>query len=70
MNDANRDEVTTWSEDQDGDHPAGEMALSRKARAGARARALAGLTMAVGAYAAVAVSEGTMTTVSAPGLPL
>ena len=33
-------------------------------------RALAGLTMAVGAYAAVAVGESTMTTVSAPGLPL
>ncbi|MEU4442925.1 hypothetical protein AB0K14_27800 [Actinosynnema sp. NPDC050801] len=70
MIDANHDEVTTWREDQDGDHPAGEMALSRKAKAGARARALAGLTMAVGAYAAVAVSESTMTTVSAPGLPL
>ncbi|MFE9749620.1 hypothetical protein ACFYOT_32315 [Saccharothrix saharensis] len=70
MNDANRDEVTTWSADQDGDHPAGEMALSRRAKAGARARALAGLTLAVGAYAAVTVSEGTMTTVSAPGLPL
>ncbi|NUT49577.1 MAG: hypothetical protein HOV94_20055 [Saccharothrix sp.] len=70
MNDANRDEVTTWSEHQDGDHPAGEMALSRKTKAGARARALAGLTMAVGAYAVVAVSESTMTTVSAPGVTL
>ncbi|MFE2751084.1 hypothetical protein ACFXGA_03660 [Actinosynnema sp. NPDC059335] len=70
MNDANRDEVTTWSEARDGDHPAGEMALSRRTKAGARARALAGLTLAVGAYAAVAVSESSMTTVSAPGLTL
>lgn len=70
MNDANRDEATTWSAAQDGDHPAGEMALSRRTKAGARARALAGLTLAVGAYAAVAVSESSMTTVSAPGLTL
>jgi hypothetical protein len=70
MNDANRDEATTWSEGQDGDHPAGEMALSRRAKAGARARALAGLTLAVGAYAAVAVNETAFTTVSAPGLSL
>ena len=70
MKDANHADATTWSEDQDGEHPAGEMALSRKAKAGARARALAGLTLAVGAYAAVAVGESTMTTVSAPGLPL
>ncbi|MFD1152615.1 hypothetical protein [Saccharothrix hoggarensis] len=67
MNDANHDAVTTWHEDQDGDHPAGEMALSRKTKTGARARALAGLTLAVGAYAAVA-ADLSHPTVSAPGL--
>ncbi|WP_367137525.1 hypothetical protein [Saccharothrix sp. HUAS TT1] len=60
-------EVTTWDEDQDGDHPAGEMALSRTTRTGARARALAGLTLAVGAYAVVAANANSIT-VSAPGL--
>jgi hypothetical protein len=68
MSNANHDEVTTWDEDQDGDHPAGEMALSRKTRTGARARALAGLTLAVGAYAVVA-ANATSITVSAPALP-
>jgi hypothetical protein len=68
MSDADHDEVTTWSEDQDGDHPAGEMALSRKTRTGARARALAGLTLAVGAYAVVAAGLADSTSVSAPGL--
>jgi hypothetical protein len=66
MNDASHDEVTTWSEDQDGDHPAGEMALSRKTKTGARARALAGLTLAVGAYAVVAAGLADSTSVSAP----
>lgn len=64
MNDADHDEVTTWSEDQDGDHPAGEMALSRKTKTGARARALAGLTLAVGAYAVVAAGIADSTSVS------
>ncbi|WP_433262811.1 hypothetical protein ACQPZF_30510 [Actinosynnema sp. CS-041913] len=66
MSDANRDEVTTWRDDQDGDHPAGEMALSRKSKTGARARALAGLTLAVGAYAVVAAGLADSTSVSAP----
>jgi hypothetical protein len=66
MSDANHDEVTTWSQDQDGDHPAGEMALSRKTKTGARARALAGLTLAVGAYAVVAAGLADSTSVSAP----
>ncbi|MBB5959203.1 hypothetical protein FHS29_005823 [Saccharothrix tamanrassetensis] len=66
MSNANRDEVGTWPDDQDGDHPAGEMALSRKSRTGARARALAGLTLAVGAYAVVAAGLADSTSVSAP----
>ena len=68
MSNATPAEVTTWSEDQDGDHPAGEMALTRKTKSGARARALAGLTLAVGAYAVVAAAAGSQT-VSAPGMP-
>ncbi|NUT94320.1 MAG: hypothetical protein HOY78_20090 [Saccharothrix sp.] len=66
MSDANHDEVPTWRDDQDGDHPAGEMALTRKNKTGARARALAGLTLAVGAYAVVAASLADSTSVSAP----
>ncbi|RKT56486.1 hypothetical protein [Saccharothrix australiensis] len=66
MIDADRDEVATWHDDQDGDHPAGEMALHRKSRAGARARALAGLTLAVGAYAVVTAGLANSTSVSAP----
>lgn len=65
MSNANHDEAPTWDEAQDGEHPAGEMALSRKTRVGARARALAGLTLAVGAYAAVGAATCTVT-VSAP----
>ncbi|QFZ22187.1 hypothetical protein [Saccharothrix syringae] len=65
MSNADHAEVTTWDEARDGDHPAGEMALSRRTRAGARARALAGMTMAVGAYAVVTASTGSWT-VSAP----
>ncbi|GAA1350091.1 hypothetical protein [Saccharothrix algeriensis] len=68
MSNANRDEVATWDDDQDGDHPAGEMALTRKTRTGARARALAGLTLAVGAYAVVAAGLADSTSVSAPVL--
>lgn len=67
MSNANHDEVVTWDETRDGDHPAGEMALSRKTRTGARARALAGLTLAVGAYVVVA-ANATSITVSAPGV--
>lgn len=67
MSNADRDEVTTWDDDQDGAHPAGEMALSRKSRTGARARALAGLTLAVGAYVVVAAGLADTTSVSAPG---
>jgi hypothetical protein len=63
---ANHDEVTTWRDAQDGDHPAGEMALTRKSKTGARARALAGLTLAVGAYAVVAAGLADSTSVSAP----
>ncbi|MEU4806021.1 hypothetical protein [Actinosynnema sp. NPDC023587] len=66
MSNANHDEVTTWHDDQDGDHPAGEMALSRKSKTGARARALAGLTLAVGAYVVVAAGLADSTSVSAP----
>ncbi|CCH33660.1 hypothetical protein ABZ816_22335 [Actinosynnema sp. NPDC047251] len=66
MSNANHDEVTTWDDGQDGDHPAGEMALSRKSKTGARARALAGLTLAVGAYVVVAAGLADSTSVSAP----
>ncbi|GGP63090.1 hypothetical protein [Saccharothrix coeruleofusca] len=57
----------TWQEEQDGDHPAGEMVLRRKSKAGARARALAGMTLAMGACAVVAAGLQD-TTVSAPGV--
>lgn len=68
MSNADHDAVTTWHEDQDGDHPAGEMALNRKTKTGARARALAGLTLAVGAYVVVAAGANSGITVSAPGI--
>ncbi|MFC6088462.1 hypothetical protein Q5530_22325 [Saccharothrix sp. BKS2] len=65
MSNAGHDAVTTWDEAQDGDHPAGDMALSRKSRVGGRARALAGMALAVGAYAVVTASAASGT-VSAP----
>ncbi|MGM1064945.1 hypothetical protein [Saccharothrix sp. Mg75] len=68
MSNADHAEGTAWNEDQGDEHPAGEMALSRRTRAGGRARALAGLTLAVGACSAIAVTSGSFT-VSAPGMP-
>ncbi|MEU5693916.1 hypothetical protein [Actinosynnema sp. NPDC020468] len=67
MSDADRDEGATWRPDQDGEHPAGELAPARRTMTGARARALSGLGLAVGAYVAVAVGIAD-TTVSAPGM--
>ncbi|BFU45414.1 hypothetical protein [Krasilnikovia sp. MM14-A1004] len=43
------------------DHPAGEMMLGRRGRVGARARALAGFSLAVGLSTVVAVSIGDTT---------
>ncbi|MFD7658124.1 hypothetical protein ACFV4N_29475 [Actinosynnema sp. NPDC059797] len=66
MSNAGHDEVTTWDETQDGDHPAGDLSLSRRSRVGGRARALAGMALAVGAYAVVAANVTSAPTVSAP----
>lgn len=41
MSNAAHDEPAIWSEDRDGEHPAGEMSVSGRSRTGARARALA-----------------------------
>jgi len=49
--------------DESAEHPAGEMALAPKSRASARVRALAGLTLAAGAFYSVAGTL-TFTTVS------
>ncbi|GAA3875835.1 hypothetical protein GCM10022243_45940 [Saccharothrix violaceirubra] len=70
MSNAAHDEPAIWSEDRDGEHPAGEMSVSGRSRTGARARALAGLTLAVGAYAVVAAGVVESTSVSAPTLLL
>lgn len=48
-----------------GDHPAGQIVVPTRTRAGARARALAGLTLGMSAF--IAVSALPFTTVSAPG---
>lgn len=66
MTTVDRRTTPTWPDEQDEAHPAGEMALVRKSAAGARARALAGMTLAVGACAVVAAGLQD-TTVSAPG---
>ncbi|GAA1305176.1 hypothetical protein [Saccharothrix xinjiangensis] len=66
MSNAGHDEVTTWDETQDGDHPAGDLSLSHRSRVGGRARALAGMALAVGAYAVVTASAVSGGTVSAP----
>jgi hypothetical protein len=48
-----------------GANPAGEIVLATRTRAGARARALAGLTLGMSAF--MAVTALPFTTVSAPG---
>jgi hypothetical protein len=48
-----------------GENPAGQIVVAARTRAGARARALAGLTLGMSAF--MAVSAIPFTTVSAPG---
>jgi hypothetical protein len=48
-----------------GENPAGEIVVTARTRAGARARALAGMTLGMSAF--MAVTAIPFTTVSAPG---
>ncbi|MFC0429643.1 hypothetical protein [Kutzneria buriramensis] len=67
MSDFTADETATDVEfaTASGDNPAGEIVVTARTRAGARARALAGLTLGMSAF--MAVSAIPFTTVSAPG---
>jgi len=65
MGNTQHDEAADWQTDQESTavHPAGEMALTRKTTAGARARALAGMALAVGSLTVVTITTG-ITTIS------
>ena len=67
MNDFTADENATDVEfaTASGDNPAGQIVVNARTLAGARARALAGLTLGMSAF--MAVSAIPFTTVSAPG---
>lgn len=65
MNDFTTDETAAEFAAVEGENPAGEIVLSTRTRAGARARALAGLTLGMSAF--MAVTAMPFTTVSAPG---
>jgi hypothetical protein len=67
MNDFTADETATDVEfaTASGDNPAGQIVVNARMRAGARARALAGLTLGMSAF--MAVTAVPFTTVSAPG---
>ncbi|MFC0542185.1 hypothetical protein [Kutzneria chonburiensis] len=67
MNDFTTDETATDVEfaTASGENPAGEIVVTSRTRAGARARALAGMTLGMSAF--MAVTAIPFTTVSAPG---
>jgi hypothetical protein len=67
MNDFTTDETATDAEfaTANGENPAGEIVVNARTRAGARARALAGLTLGMSAF--MAVTAIPFTTVSGPG---
>lgn len=67
MNDFTAEQTATDAEfaTASGDNPAGQIVVTARTRAGARARALAGLTLGMSAF--MAVSAIPFTTVSAPG---
>jgi hypothetical protein len=65
--DALHDEAANWTSDQTAtDHPAGDMALVGKVKAGARARALAGLALTTAAIAYAAYAGPVESSVSKP----
>ncbi|MFI9388125.1 hypothetical protein [Kutzneria sp. NPDC052558] len=65
MKEIDRPEESVESATASGEHPAGEIVVDGRTRAGARARALAGLTLGMSAFLAVTALQST--TVSGPG---
>jgi len=65
MNEITAPEEDVESATASGENPAGQIVVNTRARAGARARALAGLTLGMSAF--MAVTAVPLTTVSGPG---
>jgi hypothetical protein len=59
MNESIRPEEGVGSATASGEHPAGEIVVNARTRAGARTRALAGLTLGMSAFMAVTAVPST-----------